>query len=70
MPLPVCQSIILADSLERIVSENYALKKPVKISYLNIGDNDHYLVNSENDTYVFRIYKYNKHWLKDSLKHM
>jgi Ser/Thr protein kinase RdoA (MazF antagonist) len=62
--LPVYSSILSSQGLEKILMENYNLGHSIKITVLSIGDNDHYLVESETSKYVLRVYRYNKNWLQ------
>ena len=62
--LPVYSSILSSQGLGKILMANYNLGHLIKISVLSIGDNDHYLVESETSKYVLRVYRYNKKWLQ------
>lgn len=59
----VLRSIVSPVFLEWLIKTNYSFCRESKVSVLSIGDNDHYLVESKSNSYVLRVYRYNKHWL-------
>lgn len=59
----ICKSIILPESLKKIILKNYYFKTLNEIKLINTGDNDHYLVDCGIKKYILRIYRSNKHWL-------
>lgn len=70
MQLKTLKSLISPNELISLVKENYHFSIPIKITLLNSGDNDHYLIESINNKYVLRVYRYNKYWLKSKSNYL
>ncbi|WP_422772197.1 phosphotransferase enzyme family protein [Plantactinospora sp. WMMC1484] len=58
-------SLLDADDLARLVEWEYAVAAPVRVSLLNRGFNDTYLVTDvEGDRRVLRVYNRGKYWIR------
>ncbi len=64
MFIKVCRSIIAPKAIKSIVLKNYNFQKLSRIAVLSIGDNDHYLVHTDKNKFVLRVYRHAKHWLQ------
>ncbi len=61
----VTHSLLHPDDLARLLEREYALALPVKVSLLNRGFNDTYLVTDvEGDRRVLRVYNRDKYWIR------
>jgi Ser/Thr protein kinase RdoA (MazF antagonist) len=56
MHFPVSNSNLSAKHLARFVQETYALGKDISCSLIRAGINDTYLIQGDNNRYVFRVY--------------
>lgn len=59
----IIKSVISPENLTEQVKANYLNSSPFHISLLSLGDNDNYLVQTQDEKYVLRLYRHNKHWL-------
>ena len=64
-PVNIMRSIISPESLIEPIRANYPNISPLNISLLSVADNDNYLVQAQDQNYVLRIYRHNKHWLSN-----
>jgi Ser/Thr protein kinase RdoA (MazF antagonist) len=61
----VTHSLLHADDLAQLVQREYAVAAPVKVSLLNRGFNDTYLVtDAEGGRRVLRVYNKEKYWIR------
>ncbi|GIH07900.1 homoserine kinase [Rhizocola hellebori] len=61
----VTHSLLHTDDLARLVAREYAIAAPVKVSLLNRGFNDTYLVtDAEGERRVLRVYNRDKYWIR------
>jgi Ser/Thr protein kinase RdoA (MazF antagonist) len=61
----VTHSLLHADDLAQLVEREYAIAAPVKVSLLNRGFNDTYLVTDvAGDRRVLRVYNREKYWIR------
>lgn len=61
----VTHSLLHTDDLAQLMQREYAVAAPVKVSLLNRGFNDTYLVtDAEGDRRVLRVYSRGKYWIR------
>ena len=56
---PVEYSTLSSDALLRVVAESYKIASPLSITFIKRGFNDTYLIKSETEKYILRVYKHN-----------
>jgi len=65
-PLQVTHSLIAANSVSDLVTTAYDLVPPITCRLLSANANDHYLITSATNKYIFRIYHRDKYWLSST----
>lgn len=50
--------------LTALVEQDYALGRVLHCALIRTKDNDNFLVETEQDRYVLRVYRFRKHWLQ------
>jgi len=56
---PIEYSSLSVDALMKLLKKNYAIASDAKITFLKRGFNDTYLIESERNKFILRIYKHN-----------
>jgi Ser/Thr protein kinase RdoA (MazF antagonist) len=60
----IVRSVLSAQDLARLVAENYDIQRPISCQLRSIGGNDTYVVQTERERYILRVY-FPRYWVKD-----
>lgn len=55
--------ILNSDSLKDIVASSYGISEPFDCKFIRRSYNDHYLIKTNNDKYILRVYINNKYYI-------
>ena len=61
--MPSSSKIIEISVIEALVREMYNIAQPIKVTFLRRSFNDHYLISSENNQYILRVYLNEKRYI-------